>query len=112
MSMRMRVQSLASFSGLRIRHCHKLQCRSQMRLGSSIAVAVAKAGRCSYDLTPSPGASIRRRCGHERKKEKREGGREEGRKKERREGRGGGERNSGEGGGKDHVRTPQEDRHL
>ena len=27
-------------SGLRIRHCHELWCRSQMRFGSSVAVAV------------------------------------------------------------------------
>jgi len=27
-------------SGLRIRHCHELWCRSQMRLGSSIAMAL------------------------------------------------------------------------
>ena len=36
-----RVQSLASFSGLRIQRCHELWCRSQMRLGSGVAVAVA-----------------------------------------------------------------------
>ena len=28
-------------SGLRIRHCHELQYRLQMRLGSGVAVAVA-----------------------------------------------------------------------
>ena len=33
--------SLASLSGLRIRHCHKLQHGSQMWLGSLVAVAVA-----------------------------------------------------------------------
>ena len=38
---RLQVQSLASFSGLRIWHCHELWCRSQMWLGSCIAVAVA-----------------------------------------------------------------------
>ena len=40
-SMRMRVQSLASRSGLRVRHCCELWCRSQMQLGSGVAVAVA-----------------------------------------------------------------------
>ena len=35
------VPSLASLSGLRIRHCHELWCRSQTWLGSSVAVAVA-----------------------------------------------------------------------
>ena len=32
---------VASLSGLRIRHCHELWYRSQMRLGSAVAVAVA-----------------------------------------------------------------------
>jgi len=34
------VQSLASFSGLRIWHCHELWCRSKMQLKSDIAVTV------------------------------------------------------------------------
>ena len=37
-----RVQSLASLNGLRIWSFHKLQCGEQMRLGSSIAVAVVR----------------------------------------------------------------------
>ena len=40
-------QSLASLSGLGIRHCHTLQPRSQMGLGSGVAVAVAVAVACS-----------------------------------------------------------------
>ena len=40
-SMRMQVRSLASLSGLRIRHCCELWYRSQTWLGSDIAVAVA-----------------------------------------------------------------------
>jgi len=36
--MRMRVQSLASLSGLRIQHYLELQCRPQMLLGSGITV--------------------------------------------------------------------------
>ena len=40
-SMRMWVQSLASFSRLRIWHCYKPGCGSQMQLGSSVAMAVA-----------------------------------------------------------------------
>ena len=40
-TMRLRVRSLASLRGLRIRHCHELCCRSQMWLGSRFAVAVA-----------------------------------------------------------------------
>ena len=37
------VQSLASLSGLRIWHCHELQCKLQAWLGSSIAVVMAVA---------------------------------------------------------------------
>ena len=37
-SMRMQVHLL---SGLRIRHCPELQCKFQMQLGSSVAVAEA-----------------------------------------------------------------------
>ena len=40
--MRLRVPSLASLSGLRIQRCHELWCRSQTRLGSHVAVAVAR----------------------------------------------------------------------
>ena len=47
----------ASLSRLRIWHCHKLQHRSKMQLGSGIAVAVARAGSCSSDMTPSLGIS-------------------------------------------------------
>ena len=36
-------------SGLRIRHCCELWCRSQTRLGSHIAVALAQAGSNSSD---------------------------------------------------------------
>ena len=39
-TMRLLVRSLASLSGLRIRYCRKLWCRSQMWLRSGIAVAV------------------------------------------------------------------------
>ena len=42
-SMRTRVQSLALLSGLMTRRCRELWCRSKMRLGSGVAVAVAVA---------------------------------------------------------------------
>ena len=42
--MRLWVRSLPLLSGLRIQCCHKLWCRSQMRLGSRVAVALAWAG--------------------------------------------------------------------
>ena len=51
-SVRMQVQSLTSLSGLRIWHCHKLQCRLQIQLGST--VAVAQDSSCSSDPTPKP----------------------------------------------------------
>ena len=54
--MRTQVCSLASLSGLRIWHCCKLRCRLQMWLGSGVAMAVA--GRCRSNLTPSPGTSF------------------------------------------------------
>jgi len=40
-TMRLRVRSLASLSGSRIRHCHELWCRLQTQLGSHVGVAVA-----------------------------------------------------------------------
>ena len=42
-TMSLRVQSLASLSGLRIRRCHELWCRSQTWLRPGVAVAVAVA---------------------------------------------------------------------
>ena len=60
-SLRVRGQSLASLRGSRIRHCPELWCRSQMWLGSGVAVAVA--GSCSSDSTPGLGTSICWECG-------------------------------------------------
>ena len=45
---------------------HELWCRSQMRLGSHVAVAVA--GSYSSDSTPSLGTSICCGCGPEKQK--------------------------------------------
>ena len=45
--MRTQVRSLASLSGLRIKRCHELWCRSQLWLRSSVAVAVAQVGNYS-----------------------------------------------------------------
>ena len=47
--MRMRVPSLALLSGLRIQRCHELWCRSQIRFGSRVDVAVAYGGSRSSD---------------------------------------------------------------
>ena len=41
-TMMLRVQSLALLSGLKIWRCHELWCRSQMQLGSCVAVAVTR----------------------------------------------------------------------
>ena len=56
--MKLQVPSLASLSGLRIRCCRELWCRSQAWLRSCIAVAVAWAGSNNSDWTPSLGTSI------------------------------------------------------
>ena len=49
--MRLRVRSLASLSGSRIRRYRELWCGLQTRLGSHIAVAVVQAGGYSSDST-------------------------------------------------------------
>ena len=58
--MRMWVQSLASLNGSRVQYCCELWCRSNIWLGSGVAIAmaVAYASSCSSDLTPSLGTSI------------------------------------------------------
>ena len=52
------VRSLASLSGLRIRHCCELWCRSQTKLRSYVAVAVAVVSSCSSNSTPTLRKSI------------------------------------------------------
>ena len=64
--MRLRVRSLALLSGLRIRCCRELRCRSQTRLRFCVAVASS----CSSDSASSQDTSICRRCGHEKEKTK------------------------------------------
>ena len=66
----MRVQSLASLSGLRIQCCNKLQRSLQMQLEPSVAVAVVEAGSYSSDSTPSLETSICCRCGPKKTKKK------------------------------------------
>ena len=48
-TMRTWVRCLALLSGLRIQHCREMRCRSQTRLGSGVAVALAQASSCSSD---------------------------------------------------------------
>ena len=49
--------------------CHELWCRSQMQLGSHVAVAVAQASSCSSSWRPNLGTSICHGCGPKKKKE-------------------------------------------
>ena len=67
-SMRTQVGPLASLSGLRIRHCCQLWCRSQTQLKSGVAVAVVQAGSCSSDSIPSLGTSMCRKWGPKKTK--------------------------------------------
>ena len=65
--LRMRVQSLALLSGLRVQHCHKMHCRLQMWLGSGIAVAMVLVSSCSSESNPSLGTFICHGYGHKKK---------------------------------------------
>ena len=65
------VQTLASLSGLGMRRCCELWCRSQTQLGSCVAVALVQASSCSSNLTPGLGTSICRGCSPKKKKKKR-----------------------------------------
>ena len=60
---KMWVWSLASLSGLRIRHCCELWCRSQTQLRPGVAVAVVWACGYNSDSTPSLGTSTCCKCG-------------------------------------------------
>ena len=67
---------MALLIGLRIQHCQELWCRLQTQLGPrvAVAVAVAHAGTCRSDLTPSLGTSPCHGCGPKKtKKERKEG---------------------------------------
>ena len=67
-SMRMKVRSLALPSGLRIQCCCELWGRSQMLVGSDVAVAVLQASSYSSNSTPCLETSIC--CGYGPKKTK------------------------------------------
>ena len=71
-TMRLQVRFLPSISGLRIRHCQELWCRSQMQLGSGVDVAmtVAQAGSHSCYSTSSLGTSICQECSPKKEKKK------------------------------------------
>ena len=57
-NIRLQVQSLILFSGLRIWCCHELWYKPQTQPGSYIDVAVMQAGSCNSDSTPNLGTSI------------------------------------------------------
>ena len=63
----MQVRSLSWLSGLRTWHCCRLRCRSQMGLGSRVALAVAQASAAtpiqllSWELTYVAGAALNRK---------------------------------------------------
>ena len=59
-TMRLKVRSLASLSGLKIQRCLELWYRMKMQLRSG--VAVVQAGGCSSDTTPILGTSICHGC--------------------------------------------------
>ena len=55
---------------LRILHYHELQCRSQVQLGSGMAVALAYTGSCISNLTCSLETSICCKSGPKKKKQR------------------------------------------
>ena len=63
--MRTQVRSQALLSGLKIRCCRELWCRSQ--LGSRVAAALVQDNGCSSDWTPSLGTSTCHGCGPKKK---------------------------------------------
>ena len=69
-STRTQVRSLALLSGLRIWHCHEPWHRSQMWLGSHVAVAVVQASSSSSSSIHSLGISICHRCSPKKTKKK------------------------------------------
>ena len=54
-TMRLWVRFLAELGRLRIWYCRGLWCRSQMQLGSSVAVPLAQGGGYRSELDPWPG---------------------------------------------------------
>ena len=75
-TVRLWVPSLASLSGLRIPCCCKLLCKSQMWLGSSVAVTVTWAAPVApipplaWELPYAAVATLRRRKRKEKKRKK------------------------------------------
>ena len=64
--------SVPGLTGLRIRRCRELWCRSQAQLGSGIAVVMVLASIYNSDLTSSLGTSIYCGCNPKKKLKKKE----------------------------------------
>ena len=71
-SMRTQVRSLALLSGLSIRCCRELWCRSQMAAWILCCCGCGIGSSYSSDLTPSLGTAICCRCGPKKKKKKKQ----------------------------------------
>ena len=69
-TMRLRVRSLASLSGLRIRRCRELWCRSQTRLTSGVAVAVAPIRPLAREPPYASGVALKSKTNEQTKKQK------------------------------------------
>ena len=68
--MRMQVRSLASLSGLRIRRCHELWCKSHDAARIWCCCGCGVAAGHSSDRTPSLGTSMCCWCGPKKTKKK------------------------------------------
>ena len=73
-SVRRRVRSLVSLSGLEVWCYRELWCRLKTQLGSRVAVAVAVAvavtGSCSSDSAPGLGSSMCHECGPKKQRQR------------------------------------------
>ena len=58
-TMRLQIRSLAPLSGLRIRCCRKLWCRSQMGLGSHIAAATVPMRPLAWEPPYAEGVALK-----------------------------------------------------
>ena len=66
---RLQVQSLASFSGLRIWHCHELWCRSQTWLGSYRPAAVALTWPPAWEPPYATGVALKSKTKNKKQKQ-------------------------------------------
>ena len=69
--MRLRVQSLASLSGLRIRRCRELwhRLQRQLRFGVAVALAIAPIQPLVWELSYATGAALKTQKQNKQKKD-------------------------------------------